>query len=914
MTISSLRPTQRLAFCLVHSIWQASAIALATSAVVRLMKRQSAEFRYATYVAGLALMPMLSIATFLSYDRAGSIVSGIIELSDISPLQSANFTAWTQWAVLFWMTGVAVSSVRLTLSWLWSRRLLRLADVAVPPAVAELFASINERIGLTRTVRLMFSKRIEVPVVVGWLQPVVLVPLSAVTRLEVDQLRAVLAHELAHIRRHDFVINLLQRCVESVMFYHPAVWWLSSRTRSEREHCCDDLAVKVCGNRLMYAHALVALEQARTAESILAVAANGGSLSRRVKRILGSETTQPDRLTSGFAGLFVGVWLLAGVWQSDPLLAQHAVGLPLEIPAITQRLPEPSLFRMALMAMSGVQVGAVPMPKTSIEGRVVRIGTNEPLRAQVNLRMSVDLEANPNGRPGQFNTRAYSTYTDGDGKFIFDDVTPGLYLLSASANGFVRNELGGPVTGEIGRGRKINITAGQPLKDFLIRMTPAGNVSGQIRDEEKWPAIGAEVQLLRVLYNAQGEKTYQALATTRADDRGEYRFFWVQPGRYYLAAGTFTQAPQPIHANAPQDIYAITYYPGAMDATEATALEVRPGGELNAIDLTIPRQLSYRIRGRVVDSRPGVARGPLTISLLLKSATNNASAVGATFLSESFDPATGVFEKAGVKPGSYVLSVQAGTVRMADLNVVGGHGPAGADMIVTVTNTDIDGVTLTIADPVTIPGRLVVEGGDVSAVGNVDRFRVSLSSGKYSTVTGNGQLMVPRSRALNPDGTFQTDSVRPDVYKVTVSRLPADLYIKEIRFDGKDVLNNPLQFNGSVSGSMEVILSAKGGQITGSVVDEKKQSVRDTQVVLVPDRNRDRTELYKTATTNSAGAFTINGVAPGSYKLYAWETIEPFAYYDADFVRSSETAGTPVQVAESGKLTVEVRLIPSGGR
>ena len=105
---------------------------------------------------------------------------------------------------------------------------------------------------------------------IGWLRPVILFPASALTGLSAEQLEALLAHELAHIRRYDYLVNLLQTTVETLFFYHPAVWWVSAQVRQEREHCCDDLAVAACGDVLTYARALTALEQLRGSEPQLA--------------------------------------------------------------------------------------------------------------------------------------------------------------------------------------------------------------------------------------------------------------------------------------------------------------------------------------------------------------------------------------------------------------------------------------------------------------------------------------------------------------------------------------------------------------------------------------------------------------------------------------------------------------------
>ena len=167
----------------------------------------------------------------------------------------------------------------------------------------EKLSSLCLRLRVSRPVRLCESVLVEVPTVIGWLRPVILVPASALTGLSAEQLEALLAHELAHIKRYDYLINLLQTAVETLLFYHPAVWWLSAQIRQEREHCCDDLAVATCGDVLTYARALAELEQLRSVAPQLAVAANGGALINRIQRLVGSPVHASHRFESWLAGV-----------------------------------------------------------------------------------------------------------------------------------------------------------------------------------------------------------------------------------------------------------------------------------------------------------------------------------------------------------------------------------------------------------------------------------------------------------------------------------------------------------------------------------------------------------------------------------------------------------------------------------
>src|SRR5207253_9760034 len=182
-------------------------------------------------------------------------------------------------------------------------------------------------------IKLLESAAVEVPTVIGWIRPIVLLPAASLSGLSMQQIEMVLAHELAHIRRHDFIINLMQSVVETLLFYHPAVWWISRRIRVEREHCCDDLAVAVFGNPLQYARALTRFEELRLdAQSVLA--ANGGSLIARIRRLVVAKAESANWSSRWAAGAalitVVAVILIA---PALPLFANRDEQTPKPAPA-----------------------------------------------------------------------------------------------------------------------------------------------------------------------------------------------------------------------------------------------------------------------------------------------------------------------------------------------------------------------------------------------------------------------------------------------------------------------------------------------------------------------------------------------------------------------------------------------------
>ncbi|MGH9839043.1 MAG: HEAT repeat domain-containing protein [Blastocatellia bacterium] len=328
-----------LAWALLHFIWQGTLAALLLAGLLRFLR--SANARYAAACAALLLMAVLPLATMVSVSLSNSgkgpsrgtarwrpAVAG--ETADhpgmATIVSTGQFTAtdspwlWLSslpeslapllpWTILFWLLGVVVCSLRLTGGWLCTQRLRSRGIRPMEEEWLRRLRRLCDELRVTRPVRLLESTLVAVPTAIGWLRPVILLPVSALTRLTPQQLESIIAHELAHIRRHDYLINLLQAVIETLLFYHPAVWWASRQVRREREHCCDDLAVAVCGDPLTYARALLEMEQLRAAEPQLAVAANGGLLMNRIERLVGVRTQPANR----FAGLLACLIVLTTV-------------------------------------------------------------------------------------------------------------------------------------------------------------------------------------------------------------------------------------------------------------------------------------------------------------------------------------------------------------------------------------------------------------------------------------------------------------------------------------------------------------------------------------------------------------------------------------------------------------------------
>ncbi|MDB5356663.1 MAG: Regulatory sensor-transducer, BlaR1/MecR1 family, partial [Phycisphaerales bacterium] len=311
--------TQRLGWVLLHSVWEDTAIAALLALALLMMRRASAPARYAAGCVAIALMALLPALTpapraappaphvsprFAAAERIGPAVAPPIVMEEPHAPPAVSDRPWLAWAVAAWLLGVGGLSLRHLLGWTFVQRLAREGDEPSDLWRRKLM-ELATQLQIRAAVRLRVCARVHVPAVMGWLRPVILIPAAALTDLTPQQLEALLLHELAHVRRHDYVVNLLQTAAETLLFYHPAVWWASRVVRQERENCCDDLAARACGSRVVYARALAAMEELRAVPSRLALAARGGVLLQRVRRIVGLPAPHHDRWTPLLATLFI---------------------------------------------------------------------------------------------------------------------------------------------------------------------------------------------------------------------------------------------------------------------------------------------------------------------------------------------------------------------------------------------------------------------------------------------------------------------------------------------------------------------------------------------------------------------------------------------------------------------------------
>ncbi|MCK5473327.1 MAG: M48 family metalloprotease [Planctomycetes bacterium] len=319
---------QKLGWTLAHFVWQATTIALILAAILKLLHKSSGNLRYIITCMALALIAVMPAVTIRMIDVSSNIIVPIKQTTVESPKADTDTQMVLEipaieptikiaassriplkdkfieiiepalpYSVASWFVGVFGLSLWHLGGWRQLQKLRKKMTKNVPYEIAATAKKLSRALGIKKAVSIAESALVEVPTVIGHLKPIILLPASALTGLSVQQIEAILAHELAHIKRHDYLVNILQTVVEILGFYHPAVWWVSHKIRAERENCCDDIAVNLCSDKICYARALTTMEEIRTGKLSLAVAASGGNLLMRIRRLLGKESASEGKLS-----------------------------------------------------------------------------------------------------------------------------------------------------------------------------------------------------------------------------------------------------------------------------------------------------------------------------------------------------------------------------------------------------------------------------------------------------------------------------------------------------------------------------------------------------------------------------------------------------------------------------------------
>jgi hypothetical protein len=499
-----------------------------------------------------------------------------------------------------------------------------------------------------------------------------------------------------------------------------------------------------------------------------------------------------------------------------------------------------------------------------------------------------------------------TTTTDRDGRYSFKDVAPGSYAVRVVKDGFFGKAEGGIPQPSAAVDV---IVAGKETKEGNVSMIPGAIIGGRVFDANGQLMSNATVQVLTVAY-AFNHPLIAPMVSKVTDDRGEFRLFWVPPGDYYLAVTPRPPTPTPGVPAATS--VAKTFYPGVPTVSEARMVSIRGGEDMNGMDIAIRPGKTYKVSGQVSSlipppptqlGAPGVNGAALLLMNRDRNVPDDAATppVGAVPLL----PSVGNFEISNIPPGNYDLFA-----RVADpaAQVAGGLPVAWGRVRLDVRDTDVNNVAIIVPPNVDVKGTVTAAGGAKLPAS----LRVQILPDDASVKIAAYRAIFNRSALVSPEGTFSVVAVPEGHYRVaTLGGLPPDMYVADVRHNAGSVFDSGFDVNTKISGLVEIVLSGGAGTVTGVVQDGPTKVFPGATVVLVPEaRRRDNQALYVAGTSDASGKFTLRGVAPGDYKVFAWESIPTFAYQNAAFIAKHEERGKLVHVGPAGTASAEVTVIP----
>lgn len=526
--------------------------------------------------------------------------------------------------------------------------------------------------------------------------------------------------------------------------------------------------------------------------------------------------------------------------------------------------------------------------------------------------------------------------TDSSGSFAFRNLAPGRYQIRAQRDGY----FGPPPSGLVGIGAPttvqttVTLNAGQPLAPISIEMMRGAIISGRVRDPNGQPLQTAQVSAFQITYQ-NGRKVLQQVNSKQTDDRGDYRLYWLPPGDYLI--GTTPRRQGVIAAPTAQDSYARTYYPNTIDGKTAQVLHATEGAEISGIDLLVRADATGKVSGKVVHSLTGPNGQPSIAGTFYLFSTDPTSLTDLninTMQNSSANRASGQFELRGIVPGPYELMANA-----PDSN----GRPVWGRTRINVTPGELNDVTLNINPGIEVKVRVTVDGappaytmqapqvlgrGALTIVNGVvtntaapatpsapvptPTYRVQLRSAEGLAASVPFEGAANQDTTFDPSGVYVFRSVLEGKYFLTVAPLPANGYVADIKAGGTSVFDSGVDLS-SQTGEIQVSVNTNGGKVQGNVLDAAQKPIAQARVVLVPrESRRQNMQLYKTSTADNSGHFLMNGIAPGDYKLFAWEAVPNGAWMNPEFLAPYESRGLAVTVTSTGSTpaNIEVRLIP----
>jgi len=547
-------------------------------------------------------------------------------------------------------------------------------------------------------------------------------------------------------------------------------------------------------------------------------------------------------------------------------------------------------FLAGAVALAQNPSGAVkPASRAVIEGIVTKDPGGEPVK-----KVLIELIAENQSEGGD-----YTAVTGADGGFRIEDILPGRYHLFVERTGLLESGKHG-IRRE---GRVLNLAAGQELKDLQIRLQAAAVVRGRVTDEDGEPLPNAEVAVQRQTF-ISGHGRWEQVGAERTNDLGEYRIANLPAGNYYVsvtpapdfknlieAAGVAAEPRNP--EDKPATSYKTTYYPGTSDRSQATPIQLHAGDDF-PVNFSLTPSPNLTIRGSVANLPPRSSA-----SVWLQAHDANTQMNGTTIHSD------GSFVIHDVAPGAYTILA---TVENTPV-------PMMARQPLQVLGSNVEGLHLVPQPGGRVHGRLHLAARSSADKMDPSQFSLELRSAEDDEALDAffGEMGFATFTHVAPDGSFEWKGVPPGNYHVLLAgdaSGAADWYLQALTAGGRDA-DSGIGVNGGVV-ALDLTASPNGAAVEGAVTDQKGEPVPNAAVVAVPEpRLRERLDRYRKAISDQAGRFTLHGLPPGEYTLFAGESVDGEAYYNAEFLKSYEGQGTVLHLNEADRKSIHVTAIPA---
>jgi hypothetical protein len=746
--------------------------------------------------------------------------------------------------------GAAVVVLRLLIGSLTIRRLRRHSTAVEEASWQDIVDDLKATFGLRRPIRLRISQQTVPPMTWGTLRPVVLLPATATDWTD-SRRRLVLAHELAHIQRNDGIIQILLQAVCSLYWFNPLVWHAARRLRIERECACDDQVLKLGADADDYADHL--LQVARTLNpgaglSLATVAmAHRSQLETRLLAILDARTRRHTVSRLASALVFSSVAAITLVTAAIQVTARPASHL-LDLDAWAPGIP------------ADFWVQADTQAPVTVHGSILELGKENPISgALLTLTAMEDLE----------DGISYEAETHFDGTFVIKDVPPGQYHVSLSREGYV-------VTHSSTEPARLTVFNGQTPETLQLHMMRGPAISGRIFDTSGKARPAAHVELMRMDFS-DGQRTLLASDISMVtDSNGEYRLSGLLPGEYFLR----------VRPRAGGGDFLPVYFPGVTDPRYATPITVREGADISGVDLSLTRGNLHSVRLKVEFADPAPANAELSF-YITPERSNGSTAAGAVQFHSS---GRNTYVSPLLAPGSYDIEVY-----LRDPDPI-----RWARTKVEIENRDVDAGTLTIGPGVWVQGHVTA----------AEALPVGVRRGQLLVILRplDGSIFLLPSAQVSNDGSFVIPRVPERRFRVDLAGLPPEVYFASAKFAGREVLNNGFTVTSDNKSTLELSISSSGGVVAGVVRGTKDEPIANGMVVLIPAVKND-TNLYRTASTDRFGVFSIAGVPPGEYGVLAWTEGKGKAYLDPILLKAVENEATKVVVQRGFTNTINVRAL-----